>query len=295
MSVFKLFMHFRLNIDAEYQGWILAFATLTAIWVYCLPCYCAGMQLTIARRYAAWIQMRLPYFLAVATVFNIGMMFLVITWLPDWGPGDYVKCMLMAALYLAKNAMKFMTSIAFIVIFVFVVAFKDRFLKLAGVDHKTVFRFKLRDIFGGTTRAIAVDIWKVDDLPAAQVFAPNNIFIEMYLGYNEPMKTRVHNNAGSSCILKESLQLNFDENEDEEPLYLFVKNQKVMGAGELGRLELKAEDVFAVEKECAARRANGGSGLWAPEHFVEKRLMPRGTIWIRVLPVDDEEKMNMVC
>jgi len=221
-------------------------------------------------------------------------MFLIVTWLPDWGYADYVKCMASFAVFGAKNAMKFITSIAFIVIFVFVVAFKDRFLKLAGVDHKTVFRFKLRDIFGGSTRAIAVDIWKVEDLPAAQVWQPNNVFVEVFLGYNEPMKSRVHNNAGSGCMMKESLQLNFDENEDEEPLYLFVKNQKVMGAGELGRLELKAEDVAAVEKECAAKN-KGGNGGWSAEYFVEKRLIPRGTIWFRVMPVEDEEARMQVC
>merc|ERR1740117_1966285 len=168
-------------------------------------------------------------------------------------------------IFAMKNAVKFMTSIAFIIIFVFVVAFKDRFMKLAGIDHKTVFRFKLRDIFAGGTRAIAVDIWKVEDLPAASTFAPNNVFIEVFLGYNEPMKTRVHNNAGSSCTVKESLQLNFDQDEDEEPLYLFVKNQKVMGAGELGRLELKAEDVAAVEKECMEKLKGGGE--WTDESF----------------------------
>merc|ERR1719440_987556 len=181
--------------------------------------------------------------------------------------------------------MKFMTSIAFIVIFVFVVAFRDRFLKLLGMDKKNVLRFKLRDIFGGSTRAIELVIWKVEDLPAAQVFSPNNVFVEVNLGYNEPMKTRVHNNAGSSCILKETIQLNFDQDEDEEPLYLFVKNQKVMGAGELGRLELKADDVKEIEKESEVRKSRGE---WNDEAFVQKQLIPRGKIWFRVLPVEEE-------
>merc|ERR1719460_2086122 len=110
-----------------------------------------------------------------------------------------------------------------------------------GVDHKTLFRFKLRDLCGGSTvRAIEVVLWKVEDLKAASPFLANNVFVEMNLGYNEVMKTRVHNNAGSNCILKESLQLNFDAEEDEEPLFIFVKNQKVMGGSELARLELPA-------------------------------------------------------
>jgi len=292
MSIVKTIMGFRLNIDTEYQGWILFFATLTALWVYCLPCYCAGMSPQICRKWAAWIQMRLPYFLFGATIFNAGMLVLIITWLPDWGYGDYVKCMLHMALFAAKNAMKFMTSIAFIVIFVFVVAFRDRFLKLLGMDKKNVLRFKLRDIFGGSTRAIELVIWKVEDLPAAQVFSPNNVFVEVNLGYNEPMKTRVHNNAGSNCILKETIQLNFDQDEDEEPLYLFVKNQKVMGAGELGRLELKADDVKEIEKESEVRKSRGE---WNDEAFVQKQLIPRGKIWFRVLPVEEEAQPAMSC
>lgn len=222
------------------------------------------------------------------------MLFLVITWLPDWKPADYVKTGLRFALFMAKNAMKFMTSIAFIVVFVFVVTFKDRIFKLMGMDHKTVFRFKLRDLFGGkSTRAIELNIWKVEDLPAASLLAPNNVFVEVHLGYNEPMKTRVHNNAGSNCFMKESLQLNFDENEDEEPLYLFVKNQKVMGAGELGRMELKADDLHKIEKECSASR----SWQWGEQDFgkFKKPLMPRGYIWFRVAPIEEEEAGSYRC
>jgi len=290
MGLVEKVMDFRLNIDQEYQGWLLAFATLTAFWIYCLPCYCAGMQFTLARRYAAWIQQRLPYFLAVATILNGGMLFLVCTWLPDYSPSDYVKGMGKFVIFAMKNAVKFMTSIAFIIIFVFVVAFKDRFMKLAGIDHKTVFRFKLRDIFGGSTRAIQLDIWKVEDLPAASPFTPNNVFIEVFMGYNEPMKTRVHNNAGSNCVLKETLQLNFDDNEDEEPLYLFVRNQKVVGTGELGRLELKAEEVVAIEKSLK------GSDGWNNENgFIKRNLIPRGTIYFRVLAVDDDDAKMQMC
>jgi len=290
MGFMSKIMDFRLNIDQEYQGWILAFATLSAFWIYCLPCYCAGMQFSWARRYASWIQQRLPYFLTCATIINGVILFFVCTWLPDWAPKDYVKAMAGCALFAAKNAVKFMTSIAFIVIFVFVVAFKDRFMKLAGIDHKTVFRFKLRDIFGGSSRAIALDIWKVEDLPAGSPFVPNNVFIEIFMGYNEPMKTRVHNNAGSTCVMKESVQLNFDDNEDEDPLYLFVKNQKVVGVGELARLELKAEDVLDIE-----RKLKGKDGWNDTSGFIAKSLIPRGTIYFRVAPVDDEEAKMQMC
>jgi hypothetical protein len=241
------------------------------------------------------LQQRMPWFLFFATIFNAGMLFVVITVLPDWGYGDYVKSLARAALFMAKHAMKFMVSIAMIVIFVFVVAMRERIFKVMGLDHATLFRFKLRDVFGAAdVRAIQLVLYKVDDLPAAQVFAPNNVYLEMHLGYNEPAKTRVHNNAGTSCLLKETIQLNFDDNEDEEPLYIFVKNQKVVGASELGRIELKAEDVAEIERECKTKAFNGSN--WNPDSFVHKRLVPRGNIYFRVEPVDDEErKGSMMC
>lgn len=293
MGLASQILDFRLNIDTEYQGWILMFATLTAVWIYCMPCYCAGMQMQCCRRLAQFIQMRLPHYLFVATCANLVMIYLVIKWLPDWEISDYVKCGLRLALFMAKNAVKFTTSIAMIAVFIFVVAFKDRILRLMGIDHKTIFRFKLRDIFnmGGTsTRAIELVIWKVEDLPAAQMFSPNNVFVEVNLGYNEPMKTRVHNNAGSNCIMKETIQLNFDENEDEEFLYLFVKNQKVMGAGELARAELKPDLLFALEQKYKNMPVE-----FREDCFEQQKLMPRGTIWLRVREIDDEEDNSMRC
>lgn len=289
MGIVDKVMDFRLNIDTEFQGWILLFSTLTAVWVCCLPCVCAGSPHEWIRRKAAWISMRLPYWFIFSMFVDAVFLFFVITWLPDWGYGDYIKCVAGLAGYLLKNVMKGMVSIAFIVIAVFVFAFKDRFLKLAGVDYKTTVRFKLRDIFGGAqTRAIELRIWKVEDLPNPQVWAPNNVFIEVHMGYNEPMKTRVHNNAGSSCVLKEAIQLNFDEQEDEEPLFLFVKNQKVMGAGELARMELKAEDV-AQHMKGEARK--GGDG-WSDASMERRQLVPRGQIWFQVRYIDDEEALD---
>lgn len=266
----------------------MLFATLTAVWIYCLPCTCAGMQYSFIRSYAQRMQRRLPCWLLFATFVNGAMMFLIITWLPDWGYGDYIKCVAGAALFAAKNAMKAMVSIALIVVFVFVFVFRDRFMAVAGIDYKTIFRFKLRDVFGVNKRPIEICIHRVDHLPSASFMAPNNVFIECYLGYNEPMKTRVHNGAGSQCSFKEAIQLNFDEDEFDEPLHLFVKNQKVVGAGELARLELKAEEVAVIEKESIEKKQRYGA-QWTDDAFVCRKLMPKGEIWFRVIPVEDDD------
>lgn len=273
-------MSFRLNIDTEYQGWILMFATLTAVWVYCLPCYCAGLQMECCRKFATKIQQRLPQFLLLATGFNAVMMFLVVKWLPDWEITDYIKACLGAALFLAKNAAKMMVSIAFIVVFVFMLCFKENILKLLGMETKTFFRFKLRDMFSGASqKAIEIKIHEIKDLQAASLLAPNNVFVEVSLGYNETMKTRVHNNAGSNVKMNETIQLNFDPEEEEDPLFIAVKHQKVLGAGDLGRLEMKNTDLTKILEDC--RQSH--------DTPVEVKLLPRGTLLFSIVEVKEDQ------
>lgn len=296
MGVADNVKNFRINIDPEFQGWILAFMTLNALWVYCLPCYCAGQSCAWARRLASQINKRLPYWLVFATFFNTGMLYAVILWLPDWDYKDYMKALTAGGLFLAKHIVKYMTSIVMIVAFCFVVSFKERIAKMLGLDHRTLFRFKLRDICNcgvHNTRAIEIYLWKAEDLPSAQMFSANNVYIETFLGYNEPQKSRVHNNAGSSCILKEVIQLNFDDTDQEECLYLFVKNQKVMGSSELGRLqELRPDQVKEWEAECLSK-CQGKMPEWGnADHFKEVELIPRGRIWLHIRPLNDEDEFH---
>jgi len=290
MTVF--FLKWRLNVDEEYQAWILLFASILALNVFCLPCHCAGSGWSSIRRLANFVQQRLPYYLLVAAMFNVGLMYVIVEWMPDWEFSDYTKCVGKVVGFLAKHAVKMVASAAMIGAFIFVVAFKDRFLKVAGIE-KNIFRFKLRDVFGsGNLRAIEIQILKVEDVQNKSLFAANNIFVEANLGYNEPMKTRVFNNAGTSCSMKSTLQLNFDDEEEEEVLYIVVRNQKVVGAEEIGRKELTAEEIVRIEKECATKRSNDP---WAPGSFVERELMPRGKIYFRIQPVDDEDQRAVMC
>merc|ERR1719399_1313450 len=107
------------------------------------------------------------------------------------------------------------------------------------------------------------------------------------------MRTRVHNNAGAACVLKETMQLNFDP-DDEEPLLLFVKNQKVMGASELGRLTLEASsgaknEISDMIRDSKSRARSRGIPEWDENNFQPKKLMPRGKIWLRVSAVDGQD------
>ncbi|CAE7194775.1 RHM1, partial [Symbiodinium natans] len=132
-------------------------------------------------------------------------------------------------------------------------------------------------------------IWKVEDLTSSDLFHANHVFIEAFMGYNETMRTRVHNNAGSDCILKESMQLNFDEDDDEEKLFLFVQNQKVMGAQELARVEISSQAVKDLLKDSEKVRGPQQVLQWDANCFPKSfPLIPRGQIWITAVPVEDE-------
>merc|ERR1712217_918097 len=112
----------------------------------------------------------------------------------------------------------------------------------------------------------------------------NNVFVEIFFGYNEPMSTRVHNNAGSGGILKEVIQVNFDEEDDEETLFIFVRNQKVMGTQELARAEITTEALKKMIKE------NRGLDMrWDEGSFKQPiSLIPRGRLWLKALPFHEE-------
>jgi len=289
---------YRLDIDPEFQGWILAFTCLTAIFIFCFPCYCAGLSCSCARRFANHSQKRLPLFYVITSIFNMGMIWLVVQWLPDWSFKDFAVQAMGFVVFMAENLVDLSTSIVMIIAFIFVVVFKDRILKLIGLDHRTVFRCKIRDAFFcfmPRTRPIEVTIWKVEDLPSADMFSANNVFVQVFLGYNEEMKTRVRNNAGSSCVLKETMELNFDEDDDEESLFLFVNNQKIVGKSELGRLELKGNHVKEIERETQQRGVPGGAIEWSEKCFVKKGLIPRGSIWLRIQPVQDDDSNFRNC
>lgn len=289
MGIVKDILDYRLNVDVEYQGWILLFATMFAVYLFCLPCACAGSSSVPLRRLALKVQKHLPLFYITMACINGGFMYVLVAWLPDWTFSQYIDACMNFGIFLAAHMLKWATSLAIIIAAAFVFAFKDRFLLLMGLDHRTLFKCKMRDVMtcwsGDRFRAIELMIWKVEDLQSADMFNPNNVYIEVFFGYNESMKTRVHNNAGNACVLRESIQLNFDDVDDEEHMFVFVRNQKIVGGSELGRLELKGDQVAQIERE--VKPFEGGQVKWDKEYFVSRRLIPRGTIWFRVNPIDD--------
>lgn len=293
MGLVKELLAYRLDIDVEYQQWLLGFATLTAVFLFFLPCYCSGLSCQWARQFSNRMHRHLPKFVVLMAMFNAGWMFLLITWLPDYDIPGFIKAAVKAAGFTVSNVLLFAGNFVHIAAFVFVIVFRDRIALVLGVEHLQLFKFKAKDVCqcfsGGSYRAIEVSIWKAEELIAGDIFNANNVFVEVHYGMNEVMRTRVHNNAGSECIIKERIQVNFDEGDDDEIMYIFLKNQKVMGASDLGRIDLNGTEVRRIEQLSRQTQMN-----WNVNNFIKKSLHPTGSIYLRIDPVDEEQGSGLL-
>merc|ERR1712126_652983 len=117
----------------------------------------------------------------------------------------------------------------------------------------------------------------------------NDVFVECHLGFNEPAVTRVHNKAGSGCMIRESFQLNLDMNSSDgdamNALTLLVKDQSLVSSTVLGRKTLTMREVYRIEA-CTGRITE--EFTWSAPYFMEQRLEPEGRIWFRIAPVEEE-------
>jgi len=184
--------------------------------------------------------------------------------------------------------------------------FKDRLFQFLGVENPSHVIGEFRDWATCWSmkrfHAIEVFIWKVEGLPSARLHSSNDVFVEVTMGYNVTMRTRVHHRAGHTCVLKETLQLNFDPYDSEHKLTISVMNQEVLGSGEIASLQLGAEQVRRLEElptqiapgaDTAERSLGFGSkadfSAWAPSQYHCLDLVPAGRLYLRFAPVDPEE------
>jgi hypothetical protein len=285
-------LDFRVDLDEELQSWILFFATVSALWLFCLPFFCEGLSFQFARSCAVCMKQHLPLFLLAICLLDAGGLALLISWLPAWTVSEYVKFAVQIATWFAGFAMETASAALLIAVACTALCFKDKLMQLLGLDHQVLVNWKLRDALGcmvGTHfRPIEINIWKVEDLPPGDFFSANNVYVEMYLGYNEAMRTRVHNNAGNGCLLKETLQLNFDEGDEEETLHIFVRSQRLLGVSDLGRAEVSAEKLRElISQSRASNRFSWNQGSFGESsHTIQ--LIPRGTLHMRASYVQDE-------
>jgi hypothetical protein len=231
---------------------------------------------------------RLSTFFWYITYLNVAIVFFTVGVLPDWTVNEYLLWLLKFISWVLGNLVKIIQCIAILAGFFIFYKFQERVRKAAGLDHVTIFHFSWRDFVPccKKQRPVEVFIWKVEDImSSAKVYKANDLFVEAHFGDNEPMRTRVHNNAGSSAVLKESFQINLGGSDQGTQFTLVVKDQAIMASSELARLVLTGADAMQIE-ERTGKQSNDFA--YSKAHFSEQKMHPQGSIWIAIAPVDDQ-------
>ncbi|CAK0814547.1 unnamed protein product, partial [Prorocentrum cordatum] len=89
VSLVARVLDFRVDVDEELQSWILFFATVSALWLFCLPFFCEGLSFQSARSCAVCMKQNLPLFFFVVCLLDACGLALLIGWLPAWTVSEY--------------------------------------------------------------------------------------------------------------------------------------------------------------------------------------------------------------
>mmetsp|Transcript_24130 Transcript_24130/g.60233 ORF Transcript_24130/g.60233 Transcript_24130/m.60233 type:complete len:327 (+) Transcript_24130:81-1061(+) len=285
---------FRLDIPQEYQDWIIVAVCVLLAALWCLPCICGKLGNSCSRAFTAWVYSRMHVFYWFVLYFTLFVIMFTIGVLPDWTVDEFVQYLGLFIVWTLVHVQKVIVSLAIIVGFMLMLKFRDRVVFLSGMEHITVFRFSLMQFLGikvTKQRPVELFIWKVDGLQSSggKMLKANDVFIECHMGFNEPMRTRVHNNAGHQCLIRESLQFNIDESSPATSLTLLVKDQGVVGSAELGRLMLSTRELCGIEDQTGKRRVHFD---YREDSFVPLGLAPQGMVWLALSPVEEWEESD---
>jgi len=280
---------FRLDISVEYQDWILVFTSFVVVSIACLPCFCGRMHTRCSHAFTKWVYTRLHVYFCFVIYLDLFILMFTIGVLPDWTVNEYIRQTIDFVSWVLIRLEKLIVSFCILMGLFLMVRFRERLFMAAGMEHVTVFRWNWRDVFGWSarTRPVEVCIWKVEGLfSSSKKLKANDVYVECHMGYNESVRTRVHNNAGSSCLIRESFQLNIDENAASTLMTLLVKDQALVASTELGRLMISTRELCGIEDQTGKRRIISD---YSEQNFVSLDLSPSGKIWIAITPVDDSE------
>lgn len=282
---------FRADVSVEYQDWIVVVMCFVIVSVWCIPCFCGSLRSSTAKSITKFLYVRLHSYYSIMLYLTACIIFFTIGVLPDWTVDEFFTYLLAFVSWVLLHMQKLIQSGIIIAAFFVLFKTKNRIAMAMGLEHITLVRFNIKSILGlpSKQRPVELYVWKVEDVPSSngKLFAPNDVFIECHLGHNEPMRTRVHHTAGASCLIRESFQLNIDENATGELMTLMVKDQGLVASSELGRLMLSTRELCGIEDQTGKRKANFA---YDEQSFVSLKLLPRGNIWIAIAPVDDHDE-----
>lgn len=277
-----------MEIDVEYQDWILVATCVLIIAMWSLPCFCGHLHNRVSKAFANWVYTRLHVFYWNILFLTLIIFMFTITVLPDWTASEFLIYLGFFVEWVLTHLVKMITSGTILFAFWLAYKFRERVLVAAGLEHLTVLRWHWPDPLNlrSRRRPVEIFVWKVVGLHSSsgKVMKANDVYVECHLGENEPMRTRVHNNAGSGCIIKESFQLNIDEARPAEVMTILLMDQTLLASKELARVVLSTAELCGIEDQTGKRRIGF---TYSQEHFVPLSLSPAGQVWIAVAPVSD--------
>eukprot|EP00929_Paragymnodinium_shiwhaense_P024536 TRINITY_DN15062_c0_g1_i1.p1 TRINITY_DN15062_c0_g1~~TRINITY_DN15062_c0_g1_i1.p1 ORF type:complete len:340 (+),score=65.14 TRINITY_DN15062_c0_g1_i1:156-1175(+) len=281
----------RLDIAVEYQDWMLIGVSFFLLSMWLLPCLCGRSKNACAQGFTTWVYTRLHIFFCLVTYFNLLVLMCVVDVMPDWTADAYFQYLYKFMVWILVHTEKIIRSCAILFGLFLMIKLRDRLAVAAGIEHVALFRLDWREAVGlrGRKRPIEIFIWKVEELQssAGKVLKANDVFVECHHGNNEPVRTRVHNNAGAGCHIGESFQLNFDDSRTDNMMTLLVRDQALVLSSELAKLTLSTREVCGIEDRTGKRKT---TFTYSEDSFVALNMMPRGKIWLAIAPVEDGDE-----
>lgn len=290
----KLFPnHGTWDIDEEYQEWVLIGVTVAGIFCICCPCLWPARSCSCLNWCFRRVRRRALVWVLVWTVVTVLALEYATEALPNWTLGAYCGVIGARLGWFIKNLQEFLLSICVIVVAAIVFALRIHILKALGFDHMTLVRFSMSTFLccgEASYRPIEVAILKVEGLRSAKMMRPNDLFFEFHLAFNEVNCTRVMYAVGEDCVVRQTTQLNFDENDGFYDLTVLAKHQDIVGSEEVARC------VFNTDKILDLLSVGGSDMGWSESDFQAVSLQPQGQMWVRISDVsqDEEQQQTMM-
>jgi len=289
---------YQLPVEEEYQDWILTGVHLLAVWIFCIPCWCGGLGFSCARKCSNHIRHNMCAYYCCSGLINIIIVLLFVQWLPAYHLPNYFKRGISSVIWFATMCMGMAQSLLYVAAALLAILFKERIFILLGMENANFLRFKIRDLLTCWSTAyqkpMVLTIWKAEDLRTANIFGANHVFADFKYGYNEDRRTRVHNNAGNSCVFKERMQFNFDPTDSTESAIITLRSQQAMGnSANLGEVRISLQYMQELEKK--SRESGGEPFQWTEEEFSRLKLNPSGEVWVHVVPLEEDKNSCRTC
>lgn len=223
------------QIATEKKELVIEEAELAAIFflalaIWMLPSLCINKRVC-CQCFRKWISRRLTCYFLIGLIFNVCMVSFVISTENSIHFNDVFFALVNIVGKVTDVVDSVLVKVAILVGVFIAFSFRKKIVALLGFDYQIV-KADLRDILTGFSMkrftAIEIALWKAQGLPPG--LTSRTLFVRVVCGYNEPCHSRPHDGITTDIMLRERMQLNYDEQDDTQKLTVSIKQQEAVGA-----------------------------------------------------------------